>query len=576
MSTEIAESNPESNPVVETSIVEEKSSSLLQAARMSFDEGDYSASINSLEDIPATLRNDEMKELLDRAKRLRTAETQFQAAKRAFEAKDYDQTLLTIKKIPEADRSNECIALEKKARMIPLMKWSREKLNNYRYDEVIERLKLVPEGERSDDLIEILQKAYTSKRRIEELNREIESALCEADKQCSAEKYGEAMTLLEELLMLNPANDEVEDKLHEISALKKRFLERDRLFHEATTAFDEKEYASCENLLKKIPERIRKGDVLELLESAVKSRRRCKILSDEIVTAIKESNYSSLETYFSELGELQNNPYSKISGLLEEELLFRTILEMAKLSCLNSNVSEVLHGFLDSLVSSQVIGFLQSTNGSLSKYFTQDCKILIPKIQTILQELPQYSPERNRETLKTIGSISEHLGQVKTHWDQWHRFWVLLDQTLEFGREEWSTKNRWFESEKTNALDLTTRELAELAEQLLSTSQKDSWTLLKTLVGGDLNFSSKPVARAFHKIKLYLDSRNWNSSPLVPLSRKRIIRGTLFAIGVAALASVVQVLMTFVFGIGGFLGFGMVFFLAGLWTAFYLALHKIM
>ena len=110
----------------------------------------------------------------------------------------------------------------------------------------IQLLNPVPKEDRSNELLELLQNAYTKKRRINELDVEIESALKESDEHCSAEKYGEVVTLLEELLALYPANDDVEDQLHEILNVKARFVERDRLYNEARDAFQDKNFRICE------------------------------------------------------------------------------------------------------------------------------------------------------------------------------------------------------------------------------------------------------------------------------------------------------------------------------------------
>lgn len=571
MSTEVCESGNKSAQ-------DEKAERLFQSAESAISRNEFAAAVSILEEIPDNLRSDEVKNLYASACRLRHKQKHFDAAQRQFDSRQYEFAVRSIGQIPDADRDEECLKLEQTARihirLEPIIESAKAKLQINDFDEAVRILEGVPNEIRTREVLELLKEANTSVDQLAEIWAKVDAKTKAAEKDRTWDKYAEILVLLDEVDVIRPRDAQAAARRKEIEPFEERFRQRDLLMEKARRCFENRDYDTADECLQQIPEDDRGDGFTDLSIQNEKRRIVVSQLYDDIAEAFRNGEFAAQIELWKQLDEAQYHPVEQLISRLTAEEFDKCLNNLVAQDAGEPTNVELLDRYLGTVSSVWVLDFIGRCDEGFVANYPRESLVLGEKLREVLRRLPE-DPKRLRDRLERLQTASGLLGDDAERVAEWDLLLSAADRFHELHDVEWTRMEQWYEGPKSNELDSAARELAETAKRALP-GETDLWDVLASITGHDYNRGDKAFQRAYAKIRGFETAEEWPSASLVPLTAKRILMSAAGAVGLVVLGLAANVVLSLLFNVGGMVGFGMVFFLAVLWTFFCFAANKVL
>ncbi len=561
----------------EQDAVQQKIAELIAQANQAFDDGEYGVAANAVDQIPEMHRTAELKEFRDRANLLRKTQRVCESADRAYRNGDYDQAVRLLEAVPPEAHTEQSRELLNDARLMgvvaPIVAAGSKAIEEKHYEYAVEVLESVEEHNRTSDHREMLAESQKQVARITELRRVTEEIINGAQRSGSPVLAAKALPLLEELVSITPDDDPAAQQLEELKELRKHLEARDGLFTSASENFERRNFVETIRLLEEIPTELHDAKIQDLLERAVEMQRRVDELTEAVLGDLRGRAFNNVPANLDELNELLPSATPTVLSRLAPHDFDTCFTNLAAAAQGDDAHHALLETLIDALTHEQLTEFLPERGRS----FLESCPKQFPALQRrllkILEDLG-IVPESITKNLAVLQTARDHLGDDGARLEAWESCLELIDEFDDIQRTPWHWKDTLIQNARSDQLDDCARRLAETADLVLPA--EDRWATLNAVSNKRLELKTGIIRRAYAKIEQRLNNDEWSTASITLITVRRVCQAAFFAVMLTILGAVVQTLLASLLSVGGFAGYALVFFLAGLWSFFYVAANRIL
>ncbi|MAG94521.1 MAG: hypothetical protein CMJ48_12340 [Planctomycetaceae bacterium] len=563
--------------VPEQDAVQQKIAELIAQANQAFDDEEYGVAANAVDRIPEVHRTPELNEFRNRATLLRKTQRVCESADRAYRNEDYDQAVRLLVVIPPEAHTEQSRNLLNDARLMgvvaPIVAAGSKAIEEKHYDYAVEVLESVEEHNRTSEHREMLAEAQKLVSRITELRRVTEEIINGAQRSGSPVLAAKALPMLEELVSITPDDDPAVQRLQELEKLRKHLEARDGLLASARENFERRTFVETIRLLKKIPTELHDAEIQDLLERAVEMQRRVDELTEAVLSDLRGRAFNDVPANLDELNELLPSATPAILSRLAPHDFDTCFTNLAAAAQDDDALHALLETLIDALTLEQLAEFLPERGKSFLDNCPKQCPALQSRLVKILDEL-SLVPASILKNLVVLQSARDHLGDDGVRLEAWESCLELIDEFDDIQRTAWHWKDTLIQNPRSDQLDDCARRLAETADLILPA--EDRWATLNAISNNRLELKTGIIRRTYAKIEQRLDNDEWSTTSITLITVRRVCQAAFFAVMLTILGAVVQTLLASLLSVGGFAGYALVFFLAGLWTFFYVAANRIL
>lgn len=591
MSTQL---NSTQQSSADQSNAQNKAIDLFEEATAAFQANDLSKTIQQINQIPEALRTKEMQTMLTEAEKQRHIKTQLEIAQKYMKQGQPEMATAAIQKIPESDRDGVCKGIMKRANQSQfqsVIDKSEKKFTACKFEEVVRLLEEIPKIQRPNDAVALLMKTHTLIRHITELRKQLDEAWTIADALCQWESYQPMTGLLNELLENCPDDTELIAQKKKLQKLKRRYQQRDRAVSIAIRCQKNRSYTAAKERLESIDETLRTEEIDDLCDEMDSKEQQVEQCFQTMLEAIQQNDVDSQIELWSQLDELLYYPTEQFlaerSNTEIDHCLTQLLIGYNKKNDGETELDEqdipqeTSDSFIDLIdryfcaVSPEwTVDFLSRSAEGLCEKYAVASRQFPAQIKQLLNRLAE-QPERIFGRLTALRTVHKCLGDTADSIDKWDNVLQAVTEFQWVCEFEWTKKEELIESDQSYQLDQAAEQLIKTTAKLLP-RQATHWKPLAISLGARFERTEKPYKKVFAKIEKFIETSVWSTSPIVPITWRRIAITAGSLTGLTAVGLAVNMAIALLFGIGGFLGFGLVFFLAGLWTFFYFAANKIL
>lgn len=516
--------------------IEQKLAECLDSARQAFVDQEFDAAFKALDQMPDSRRTGELRLLYQKCLNLKTAQELFDKGRSLVDLGDYEQAQETLQRIPEHSHTSPITNLIQKVerlnRSASFLRQAEDLLERHEYVRAQSVLEQIDEADRTDRFAALLQDAVAKQLLFEELLERSDVLWQEGETTASTSVYEKLAGFLQTLQDLKPDLPQTRSRREQVEHTLAQLRERDTLLKQAQGHFEAYEDDAAIELLRSVDERIRKGESLRLHDAAVARHQEVLRLTSEISDLFSLGELADVCKKSLTLNELIPRGPALLLERLGEEQSRDLLLQLADRSHELPHGDDLLDRCLCALPLSQLIRLIAADGDSLVRAAEESRQSLSARIPEMLDRLLEI-PSEFEAVVQALSVLRTSAPSANEQCEPWLHLAEHLQSFTAALRTSWSGTAAVLESRTSRALDSSGLRLVEATERALP-PDSDRWEWLSEALGAELLRNAGPVRLVGAKLEHHCRTGVWRSTPIVPLTKRRLIRATAYLAAVAA------------------------------------------
>ncbi len=525
--------------------IEQKLAECLDSARQAFADQEFDAAFKALDEMPDSRRTGELRRLYQRCLNLKTAQELFDKGLSLVDGGDYEQAQEILQRIPEHAHTSSITELIQKVerlnRSASSLRQAQDLLGRYEYVRAQSVLTQIDEADRTDHFAAMLKEAVEKQTLSEELLERSDVLWQKGEATASTSVYEELAGFLPTLQDLRPDLPQTRSRREQVEHTLAQLRQRDKLLKQAQRHFEAYEDDAAIELLRSVDEQIRKGESLRLHDAAIARHQEVLRLTSEIADLFSLGELADVCEQSFRLAELVPRGPALLLDRLGEDAARELVLQLADRSPEQPHAQELLDRCLCAMPLNQLIRLLASDGDSLITTAQENRQSLSARIPEILDGLLEM-PTEFEVVVQALSALRTLVPNATEQCEPWLHVAEHLQSFTTALHRSWVGRVAVLESRASRALDSSGLHLVEAVERALP-PDCDRWEWLSEALGAELLKNAGPVRLVGAKLEHYCRTGVWRSTPIVPLTKRRMIGAALYVLGVGVVGTATNILL---------------------------------